>query len=153
MEQSNEQWWPIDGYEAYEVSTLGRVRRGGRILNPYPIDQWGHLSVGLWRNGRRVSRQVHHLVLEAFIGERPQGAETLHGDGDASNNLLSNLRWGTHSENEADRVSHGTHNNAAKSVCPRGHVLRLPNRAHSEAYRTGNPITQEMADRHYWRIV
>src|SRR5690606_38480338 len=65
----------------------------------------------------------HVLVAEAFIGPRPEGAECLHGDGDHTNNMVSNLRWGTKSENQLDSVRHGTHHQANKTHCPRGHEL------------------------------
>jgi len=59
-------------------------------------------------SGRSVTRFVHHLVLEAFVGNRPVGCETLHFDGVRKNNNLSNLRWGTPSENRQDSIRHGT---------------------------------------------
>ena len=52
---------------------------------------------------------VHRLVLEAFVGPCPEGLEACHSpDRDRTNNRLSNLRWGTREDNEADKVAHGT---------------------------------------------
>ena len=60
-------------------------------------------------NGKHVLRLVHHLVLEAFVGKRPKGTEARHvNDRDPTNNRLDNLAWGTHRENEADKIRHGT---------------------------------------------
>jgi len=58
--------------------------------------------------GKITARLLHHLVLEAFIGMRPQGCETRHLDSDKSNNALSNLAWGTARENMEDRRARGT---------------------------------------------
>jgi hypothetical protein len=45
----------------------------------------------------------------AFVGPRPApDIEVLHGDGNGSNNRLSNLRYGTVQENAEDRELHGT---------------------------------------------
>lgn len=52
---------------------------------------------------------VHHMVLTAFIGPKPEGKEARHRDGDPTNNALTNLRWSTHVENEKDKIGHGTH--------------------------------------------
>jgi hypothetical protein len=51
---------------------------------------------------------VHRLVLEAFIGLRPEGLECCHADGVRTNNRLENLRWDTHASNIADMRRHGT---------------------------------------------
>lgn len=42
---------------------------------------------------------VHLLVLENFVGERPEGYTANHKDGNRYNNSLSNLEWVPHSEN------------------------------------------------------
>ena len=42
-------------------------------------------------------------------------------DGDKHNNVPTNLCYGTHGENEADKVRHGTHRNGNKTHCPQGH--------------------------------
>ena len=130
----DEKWLPIPGHDHYEVSDHGRVRstgryqtiRGGKqaffpgkVLSPAPGAK-GHLHVVL---NRGKTRQVHHLVLEAFVGPRPSGMLALHRDGDSANNRLSNLYWGTHSDNGHDAVRHGTHHQASKKVGKCGHPL------------------------------
>ena len=65
------------------------------------------MLVGFVLNGKLVSRYVHHLVLEAFVGLRPQGTEACHSDGDATNNRLDNLRWDTSESNKADAIRLG----------------------------------------------
>ena len=57
--------------------------------------------------GRGRAAYLHQLVLEAFIGPCPEGTECLHTNGDASDNRLSNLRWGSRHENMADFRAHG----------------------------------------------
>ena len=53
--------------------------------------------------GKGNSRQVHQLVLEAFVGKRPVVTGTLvdvlHLNGVPYDNRLENLRYGTRSEN------------------------------------------------------
>lgn len=134
---SGENWLPIAGYEGlYEVSDLGRVRslprvvqyggsrRGtsatipGGLMSPhgklYPM-------VKLAKGGKKSSFNIHQLVLEAFVGPRPEGYVACHCDGDESNNAVSNLRWDTVTENNRDIVRHGNNLNANKTHCPRGH--------------------------------
>ena len=48
------------------------------------------------------------MILETFVGPRPEGQQCRHLDGDKSNNSLVNLCWGTSLENHADMKSHGT---------------------------------------------
>lgn len=115
-----ERWLPVPGFEGrYEVSDFGCVkslphtrrgphgatrRFGVRILKPQPYDADGRVQVKL--GGR--DRKIHHLVLTAFVGPCPAGMECRHLDGDPTNNRLDNLAWGTHAENEADKIRHGT---------------------------------------------
>lgn len=95
-------WKPIPGYEErYEVSDLGRVRKGAKILAQATMRS-GHLTVHLLRQ----TQYVHRLVLFSFVGIPPlntQRIEARHLDGNPANNHLSNLVWGTVAENRADR--------------------------------------------------
>jgi hypothetical protein len=70
---------------------------------------------------------VHRLVLLAWVGPPPAGTEACHNNGMADDNRLVNLRWGTRSENTRDMVSHGTHDFARRTHCPRSHLLDTPN--------------------------
>lgn len=127
-----EVWRSVPGYEgAYEVSSLGRVRaldrttdRGrkwrGQMMTLCPLRN-DYLIVTLWRDGKQKSPFVHRLVLSAFVGPAPEGTEALHADSDRQNNCLSNLSWGTHSQNQYEQVENGTHVHASKTSCPLGH--------------------------------
>lgn len=135
-----EEWRPIPGYEGvYEASSLGRVRsvdrvivdkRGvtrklkGKVLSPAGSKS-GHLRVNFGKNFG--SQSVHHLVLITFVGPRPEGMESLHKNGKPEDNRVTNLRWGTRSENLLDMVKHGGHFGRKKKTCPRGHNLDHPN--------------------------
>lgn len=111
---TEEEWRPVVGYEdRYEVSEFGKIRNIRRPRKPL-LKQWtkkpyGHKTVNIIGNNNvRRGRLVHVLVLEAFFGPKQDGQETRHLDGDSSNNHISNLKWGTHIENMADSIRHGT---------------------------------------------
>lgn len=124
-----ENWRPIPGYEGYYdvsdqgfVRSLDRGRRKGRVLVRRMTGKNGrYWTVRLTVNGVPVDRLIHRLVLEAFVGPAPEGQECRHLDGDCANAKLSNLQWGTRSENNLDKIEHGTHINARKTHCPQGH--------------------------------
>ncbi|WP_442922739.1 NUMOD4 motif-containing HNH endonuclease [Microbacterium sp. T32] len=125
-----ENWRDLPGLEGYSVSDTGRIRSDARMVDgprggTWPVrerilkmrsDAGGYLALTI--RGHRV--YAHRAVLTAFKGPCPPGQEVLHSDGSTENNSLSNLRWGTHSENTADSVEHGTHRNARKVACARG---------------------------------
>lgn len=116
------EWQPLDDCPGYAVSDQGEVlsRRAFRTLAPFVASRSGHLAVDL-PIGRRY---VHRLVLETFVGPRPEGMEACHNNGDPTDNRLGNLRWDTRSENVKDAVRHGVvlgAANAAKTHCPQGH--------------------------------
>jgi HNH endonuclease/NUMOD4 motif-containing protein len=104
--QSREDWRLVksSGFEGYEVSNLGRVRRFGRILQGSINRNSGHIMLERDRRGVRRVIGFHILVLEAFKGRRPSGTLGLHWDDDPTNNKLSNLRWGTRAQNTHDAI-------------------------------------------------
>lgn len=131
---TREIWKPIPGYEGYEASDFGRVRSvgrrvwnsrcdrhdgfwrwfEGRVLKPAAHSKTGHLMVMC---GRKRHLSVHVGVMLAFSGLKPHPSyEALHGDGDTSNNVPSNLRWGSRSENNTDVTRHGRRQLTVKQV-------------------------------------
>jgi hypothetical protein len=133
----DERWLPVVGYEGiYEVSDLGRVRsvdrltsRGnrlrGRVLKERRLPT-GRPRVSLAFNARTVDAYPYRLVLEAFVGSCPPGMEALHWDDNFDNNALSNLRWGTRTDNMRD-MSRNEGGNAGITHCPAGHLYSVEN--------------------------
>lgn len=116
-----EQWGSLPDFVGYEVSTHGRVRtirklngRGTlehpRLMALRPTAGKPYLRVRLTTlDGRCVDKPIHQLVLLTFVGPRPYPEyDSCHDDGDAKNNFLSNLYWGTRQHNAEDRIRHGT---------------------------------------------
>lgn len=106
----------IPNFPGYTIDTNGNVysKRFGTPLKPRISH--GYKNVGLYKNNKRHSVTVHRLVLDIFVGLRPDVMECRHLDGNKLNNCLKNLCWGTRSENIADRVLHGAGNRGEKSA-------------------------------------
>lgn len=113
---------PVEGYPGYFASTYGKIyseRRGGprRAMKP-DVGEQGHSRVQLHRegSGERGDRLlVHRIILETFVGPAPStDAQGRHRDGNAQNNRISNLMWGTQEENWTDAKRHGSHRRYSK---------------------------------------
>jgi HNH endonuclease/NUMOD4 motif len=110
-------WKSIPGWSLYQASSLGRIRNSktGYVLSPGKEPR-GYLSVCLYcerpaeapKMKIKKSQKVHKLVCLAFHGLPPVGHEVCHNDGNRSNNVPPNLRWGTRFDNAADKKRHGT---------------------------------------------
>lgn len=132
---SSEQWRPIPGFEGlYEVSDQGRVKTLPRWRITHerihkgavrPSD--GHIQVNLRKDGHAYPTYAHTLVMLAFVGPRPEGADIRHLNGDPTDNRLDNLTYGSRSENLHDAVRHGAHHQTRKTRCRWGHRLIEPN--------------------------
>lgn len=118
-----EEWRPITGWDGrYEVSNMGRVRTwferiGSTVVRSQEPKILSQNLGGAKRQYRRVtfythskyqSRYVHQLVLESFVGQRPEKHQASHEDGVGSNNRIDNLSWKTVIDNHADKKRHGT---------------------------------------------
>lgn len=108
-----EEWRLIEGYDGdYKISSFGRVKsykkRFPRILVAHPTSGYGYLAVSLSRDGETKTKNIHRLVLEAFMGSPPAGEEAAHLSGDPKDNRLSNLIWTTRRENCRHKLRHGT---------------------------------------------
>jgi len=125
----DERWRPVPDFEGlYEISDLGRVRslakrgryhrKSEKILSPGK-SKYGYLSLHLCgkERGLDAHRYVHDLVLTAFVGPRPVGAEACHfPNRDPADCRLVNLRWDTRKNNHADKRAHGTDNRGERNL-------------------------------------
>ena len=85
-------WKDIKGFEGiYQVSNLGRVKglhgfKKQGFTKDYP-------SVALYKKNRRSIKRVNVLVAEAFITNTHNYRQVRNIDGDAYNNIVTNLEW------------------------------------------------------------
>ena len=142
MNPTQERWLPVAEFEGmYEVSDMGRVRsldtekvdsrgrirRGrGKVLSP-GVRASGYEYVNLKDSPKIRRRYVHQLVLESFVGPRPEDAEACHNNGNPADNRISNLRWDSVSENRLDIGRMGRHNEGSKTHCDNGHEFTPEN--------------------------
>ncbi len=117
-------WKPIPGFEGiYSVSTEGSVRSEARTVvkttgpanlrekprrSALGVD--GYYRITLRRNNKSYTFLLHRLVLLAFRGSPTSKHEGCHLDGNPRNNILINLCWAAHSENEKHKINKGTSN-------------------------------------------
>ena len=104
---STPEWRPVEGFDGYEISSDGRVRRGGRLLK-IKLDRQGYHAASMWRDRRPHTRLIAPLVAAAFIGPKPAGEVVRHRNGVKSENTVGNLQYGTPAENAQDKRLHGT---------------------------------------------
>jgi hypothetical protein len=121
--ESGEVWVPLPPHLGpYDVSNHGRVRnrKTGRVRKPTSDPERGnHHHIVLYGPERRHSVYVHHLVLEAFVGPKPdEAAVCRHLDDDPQNNRSSNLVWGTQQENMLDKQRAGRARGGRKNLSP-----------------------------------
>lgn len=161
LELGVEIWRDYLGYEGrFQVSNFGRFKslarmrksRGGclcpvkeKILSPR-ISGRGYEDVYLKKDGIGRPVSVHRAVLETFFGPCPAGMQACHNDGNPRNNKLSNLRWDTSKNNNADRIKHGTDPVGERN--PRAKVTDDNVRQIRKLYATGMYTQQQIADRY-----
>ena len=114
----------ILGYEGlYQVSNLGNVKRlasyrgkgKGYLVDEHlikpSINSRGYQHIGLCKNGKVKTFNIHRLVATAFIDNPDGKPEVDHIDRNKTNNCVNNLRWATRSENNYNRVFKEKNNN------------------------------------------
>jgi hypothetical protein len=101
-----EEWRKINiEVDSYEVSDLGRVRNGQRVLKLTTTPS-GYLKVELPVDGKRKTILVHRLVAQAFIPNPEQLPQVNHQNHKRDDNRVVNLEWVTASENSSHAQKH-----------------------------------------------
>jgi len=102
-----EQWQTITGFENYEASTLGRIRRATKGPNTFPgkdkiiflnkATGYTHTKVSGTLGKRTMA--IHRVVADTFIPKVKGKPEIDHINGDKQDNRVENLRWVDRKEN------------------------------------------------------
>lgn len=147
-----EEWRPIQGFEDYSVSSLGRVRRetrgqgtsAGRQLKPHFSDG-GYETVALYgeKGAKRVL--VHRIVCKAFHDNPNNLPIVRHLDDVRTHNWADNLAWGTHADNASDARNNGALTRSNSNACWRGHDLTVSQnfRINSKGYKVCKPCAKD----------
>ena len=102
-----EHWKQIDGFERYQVSSAGVVKKiDGGIMRQSDNGR-GYYFVRLWNDDGMKKKYIHRLVAEAFIDNPLNKKEVNHIDSNPSNNSVENLEWVSHKENMEHMVIQG----------------------------------------------
>ena len=106
-----EEWRQIPFAPDYEASNLGRVR-SNKTVHPRVLtrrrDSNGYVEYHFRTGGRSLYRRGAQAVLAAFRGPQPPNHDCCHINGDRTDDRLSNLRYGTRSQNIEDNRRNGT---------------------------------------------
>lgn len=127
---TDEIWKPIKGYEGlYEVSNLGRVKslsyngpdrknKKEKILRPAFTGRNKNYSiVSLYAYGKRKLYMIHDLVLQSFVGDKPDNITVDHIDMNPKNNRLENIEYVSMRENiSRARKKRGNHSSKFTGV-------------------------------------
>ncbi len=138
-------WKGIKDYEGiYEISNTGKIRSlnygmKGKIVELRPhLTKKGYLRAKLHKNKIRKQIFVHRLVVEAFIGEIPEGMVVNHKDECKTNNNVDNLEICTNLYN----INYGTRNQRL-SESHKGKIVSLECRAKISAANKGRICSPE----------
>jgi hypothetical protein len=171
---------PIPGFEDYLAddiqgniySMLPHGGDGGNSTKPPTVprllkatkDSSGYWQVSLRKNGKRFSRRVARLVLETFVSPPPANTQACHNDGTRTNDKLWNLRWDTQTNNQRDRIQHGTTARGENSVRSKLTELQVRvirrciefgmyERIVAQIFKVARPTINSIASRRRWRHI
>lgn len=103
-----EQYKQIADFPDYEISNTGNVRntKTRRILKTTIHKKRGYVKVGLRKDGKTITCEIHRLVALAFLLNPNKYEHVDHLDRNKLNNNISNLMWVSKQENLKRRIFH-----------------------------------------------
>ena len=152
-------WLTIESFPNYEVSDTGLVRRidtHKEIAQNPCRKKLPYRRVHLSHKGVAKYVFVHRLVLTAFVGDCPDGMQTLHADDDPTNNHLSNLSWGTPKRNHSTIDRKGEANGRAKLTEADVREIRsslLSTKELAEVFHTSQKYIQNILRGVTWKCI
>lgn len=132
--QSETIFVPVLGFEdRYHVSQYGDIKaldfekkaiNGMRVYKAEKmlkrrIDKDGYVIYTLYKDGKRIDKKAHRIVLASFTGEW-KNTTVNHKDGDKENNNIENLEWMTITENNRHALKTGLRKPKFGCESPRG---------------------------------
>ena len=100
IKMDGEVWKPIFGYENYEVSNFGRIKKGYAIVKPILNTKHDRYYISLWADNKRKNFILARIVAHAFCEGYDEFHNTVnHKDGNTHNNSADNLEWLSQSDN------------------------------------------------------
>lgn len=121
MSDEIEVWKPIIGHESYSISSYGQIESRKRPVTKrlaVRIDTAGYQMVTLSENNKLKNYSVHRLVaLHHVDNPNPEvNTDVDHIDGKKRNNVSSNLRWVSKSENMMNRALHSNNTSGYRGI-------------------------------------
>lgn len=95
---SSEIWKPVTGFDVYEVSNMGKIRRNGRELRPDKIKS-GYSRASFSFMGRHKRALVHRIVAMEFVDGYEPRRPVNHKNGIKTDNRADNLEWSSNRDN------------------------------------------------------
>jgi hypothetical protein len=97
-----EEWRKIPGFEKYEASSQGNVRRDGRILRPV-INNRGYRVIDLCVTNIKTKMTIGKCICLAFHPAVDGKTEADHINRNRLDDRIENLRWANRSEQSINR--------------------------------------------------
>jgi len=129
--ENKEIWKNIPGYENhYQASNLGRIKsikKDKNLIRKLSLDGGGYQILSLCINGKCLTKKVHRLVLESFLGSNELHVN--HKNSIRIDNRLINLEYCTIAENNKHSIAIGNKDcngeNSGKAILTNEKAIKI----------------------------